>query len=514
MTEDEIQDSQDSSREKENDSAFVRDVGLASIAPLIKKLRGVVLIPIITKWIGAEAFGVWKQFSVTSGFIAILATVGTAQVIHRYLAPMERPERFSAHFFAIGTVIVGIAGASAIGLTLAPQFFGDTIFGADTSLTPLYLLASYVPVLAFKNRLSTFIVARRRFDIVVPLSVFLQLGSVFVLSTSILLHGGVTVVIVAFVFWEVIGGLVMFELARRRVGLKIVWPDFSRLRNYLSFGLPLVLVTVGSRFAEFADRYVIVNLMGVKDVGIYSVAYAGGAIGVLFLKPFTQVLLPDFSVLVESGERQQMERRLSSVVKYFLASQVGILVLIFFLGRPALVLVSTESFTKGLSVLKIIPIGIMAYGLLQLGTQVLNAEESTRLVGGIWIGVGAFNIIANLLAVPALGLIGAGLATVFSYAMGAAACWGIVLRSYTIRIKVSTLLSVLLAMSTTGLGLFLCMPYVDLSPILILAIGGSLGSVLYLGGLVTSGFISREEKNLLGRALSPRVAKAIDRFSL
>ena len=239
-----------------------------------------------------------------------------------------------------------------------------------------------------------------------------------------------------------------------------------------------------------------------------------GAIGVLFLKPFTQVLLPDFSVLVESGERQQMERRLSSVVKYFLACQVGILVLIFFLGRPALVLVSTESFTKGLSVLKIIPIGIMAYGLLQIGTQVLNAEESTRLVGGIWIGVGILNVISNLIAVPILGLTGAGMATVFSYALGAVACWGIVLRSYTVRLQASTLLSVLVATVAASLGLFLCMPYVDLSPMLTLTVGGSLGVILYLGGLIVSGFVNHEERDLLRRSLSPRVAKAIGRASL
>lgn len=510
MTEDEIQDS---SQEKGNGSAFVRDIGLSSIAPFIKKVKGVALIPIITKWIGAEAFGVWKQFSVTSGFIAILATVGTAQVIHRYLAPMERPERFSAHFFAIATIIFGIAGVFAVGLALAPQFFSTGIFGSDTSLVPLYLLAAYIPILAFVNRLLTFLKARRRFDVVAPLVVVRDLGSIFLLSAVILFGGGVTGAIGAFVFWEVLGGLATFELARRKAELKIVRPDFSRLKRYLSFGLPLILVTVGSRFAEFADRYVIVNLMGIEDVGIYSVAYAGGAVGVLFLKPFTQVLLPDFSVLVESGERQQIERRLGSVVKYFLASQVGILVLIFFLGRPVLVLVSTESFTKGLSVLKIIPIGIMAYGLLQIGTQVLNAEESTGLVGGIWIGVGILNVIVNLIAVPILGLIGAGLATVFSYALGAAACWGIVLRLHSVRFEVNTLFSVLFATGAAGLGLFLCMPYVDLPRILVLTIGGSVGSVLYVGGLVTSGFVSSEERDLLGRALSPRVAKAIDRAS-
>ena len=205
----------------------MQDVGLASIAPFVSKLKGVALIPVITKWIDAGAFGIWKQFSVTSGFVAIFATVGTAQVIHRYLSPMERPERFSGHFFAIATVILGIGSAFAVSLALAPRFFSKSIFGSDVSLTPLYLLAVYIPVLAVINRLFTFLKARRRFDVVAPLVVVRDLGSIFLVSGFILLGGEVTVAIGAYVLWEVAGGIATFELARRKAELKIVRPDFS-----------------------------------------------------------------------------------------------------------------------------------------------------------------------------------------------------------------------------------------------------------------------------------------------
>ncbi|WP_251963756.1 lipopolysaccharide biosynthesis protein [Salinibacter ruber] len=485
--------------------AFIRDIGLASIVPFVKKIKGVALIPIITKWIGAEGFGVWKQFSVTSGFIAILATVGTAQVIHRYLAPMDRSEKYSAHFFAIGLLVSCVALLCAIGLVTAPQFASARIFGPDTSLHPLYLLAAYLPVLAFSNRLLTFLRSRRRFDVVAPLMVVRDLGSLLLVATLILLGKGVTFAVGGFVLWEAFGMLVTLELARRTANLKLTAPDFSGLQKYLSFGLPLALVTVGARLAKFADRYVIVNWLGVEQVGIYSVAYTGGAVGVLFLKPINQVLLPDFSVLIESGMREKIEQRLGSIVKYFIASQAAILVFAFFLGHSALLLVSTESFLQGIQVLKVIPVAIMAYGLLQIGTQVLNAEESTRAVGAIWLGTGIVNVLANIIAVPVLGMLGAGLATLLCYALGAGVCWWVVLRMYSPKVKYESLFKVGAAMGIASSAMGLFSYYETLPPLLTLLVGGVIGGMVYSSALIGMGFVNRQEERLLRRNLNNKL---------
>jgi len=43
-------------KEDYGSGAFIRDIGLASIAPFVSKLKAVAFIPIITKWMGAAAF--------------------------------------------------------------------------------------------------------------------------------------------------------------------------------------------------------------------------------------------------------------------------------------------------------------------------------------------------------------------------------------------------------------------------------------------------------------------------
>jgi len=489
-------------KDDEGSKAFLRDIGLASIAPFVTKLKGVAFIPIITKWVGATAFGVWKQFAFASGVIAILATMGLGRVNHRYLAPMKNPRTFSAHFFAIALTVAGAATTIAAVLTFAPRFFANRILGEESSLVIIYLLAAYLPVLAVLNRLGSFLKARRRFDAVAPLSIIRDVVSVAIVTSIIFWSEGVELAIAGFIVWEFAVALGMFELARHLVGLKVVQPDFSDLSKYLAFGLPLVLVTIGVKLAAIGDRFVIVNVMGTEAVGVYSVAYAGGVLGVLFLKPITQVLLADFSVLVERGKRQVIEQRVTSVLKYFISSQICIVVHAFFLGEAAIVFLSTDQFLEGLPVLKTVPFGIMALGILQIGTQILNTEENTLDVGLIWLGTGVLNFVANLVVIPWLGLFGAALVTVLSYVIGASLCWRIVQRRYSVWITGKTFLKIAVAAVVSGVALFCVKHYGDFDPFHQLLAGGILGISTYATTLLATGFVAKKEQRLIWKTLS------------
>ena len=44
---------------------FAQRVGLVGITTLIVNLRGLILIPILTKTLGADAYGVWSVIMVT-----------------------------------------------------------------------------------------------------------------------------------------------------------------------------------------------------------------------------------------------------------------------------------------------------------------------------------------------------------------------------------------------------------------------------------------------------------------
>ena len=56
---------------------FAQRVGLVGITNLIVNLRGLILIPILTKTLGADAYGVWSVIMVTISLLSPLALLGT-----------------------------------------------------------------------------------------------------------------------------------------------------------------------------------------------------------------------------------------------------------------------------------------------------------------------------------------------------------------------------------------------------------------------------------------------------
>jgi len=48
---------------------FAQRVGLVGITTLIVNLRGLILIPILTKTLGADAYGAWSKIMVTISLI-------------------------------------------------------------------------------------------------------------------------------------------------------------------------------------------------------------------------------------------------------------------------------------------------------------------------------------------------------------------------------------------------------------------------------------------------------------
>jgi O-antigen/teichoic acid export membrane protein len=199
-----------------------------------------------------------------------------------------------------------------------------------------------------------------------------------------------------------------------------------------------------------------------------------------------------------SGKKKEiLKERLETVLKYFTASQVYIATHAFFLGEDVITFLATERFLQGLPVLKTVPFGIMALGVLQIGTQVLNSEEKTLHAGLIWLGTGVLNFVVNIFVVSSFGLFGAALVTVISYSIGAFVCWIIVYNKYPILVLKSDYFKIVGASLASCSFLFPTTYYLAISPLSMLVIGGLMGTLIYTTFLFFSGFVKRREKNVL-----------------
>ena len=65
---------------------FTQQIGLTGITTLIISLRGIILLPILTKTLGANDYGIWALIMVTISLCTPLVTIGLLSGIVRFLA--------------------------------------------------------------------------------------------------------------------------------------------------------------------------------------------------------------------------------------------------------------------------------------------------------------------------------------------------------------------------------------------------------------------------------------------
>ena len=87
------------------------------------------------------------------------------------------------------------------------------------------------------------------------------------------------------------------------------WPDFSVLRPYLAFGLPLLPIGLFDTLINSSDRYVIGFFKGATSVGIYSATYSIGLLAIVSIFPIAYILSPTIFKLFDEGNIDKVKIR-------------------------------------------------------------------------------------------------------------------------------------------------------------------------------------------------------------
>ena len=80
---------------------YAKNVSLVTIANIISTLKGFILLPILTKALGAELYGMWALILVTISLLAPLCTLELGFAIVRFLGAEKDKEKISEGFSSI-----------------------------------------------------------------------------------------------------------------------------------------------------------------------------------------------------------------------------------------------------------------------------------------------------------------------------------------------------------------------------------------------------------------------------
>jgi O-antigen/teichoic acid export membrane protein len=395
-------------------SRFTRQVGYVLIGNVILVLLGFLQLPILTKGLGANLYGTWALINATIAFIAPFAALGFYEAIIRFLAAETDKSRIRDDFTSALFSTVLISGiAFSILLFFLSDYLAAHIFNDIQSSGYIRLASFMIPLTCMSAMTSSYLTAFRKMGLMATFTVVqsaVNVGLIYLfLRFGYSLNGVITATIVASLLFH----LTLLFIILKQIGFKL--PGFSRLKLFLSYGLPLTPTSAVLWIISSSNRYLISYYIGVTATGIYSAAYNIGWYTVFLITPITRLLFPTISKSYDEQNLVETRKYLKYSLKYFLMIAIPSAFGLSILAKPILQVLTTSEFVTGNTIVPFIAFSGVLSGVYEISVFIIHLVKKTKLVFMLLAISALLNIVLNVLLIPRMGLTGAATATLVAY---------------------------------------------------------------------------------------------------
>jgi O-antigen/teichoic acid export membrane protein len=394
-------------------ATFSKHVGYVIAANMAVLLLGLVQIPILTKGLGVNLYGIWSLIDVTISLLAPVALISLNIAIVRFLAAEENKARITDDFIS-ALSIVSITGAA---LSILLFFLSDVIAAyvfKDISASYYIKLASILILVNSLYLLSlSFFRMRRSMGLYSLLTTVFNISQVAIIVVSILLGYKLTGVLVASIINGIVFILINLVIIFKKIGFTV--PTFSHMKTYIKWGLPLVPNTSILWIIHTSDRYIVSYFLGVDAAGIYSAAYSIGQYALFVLAPLGIVLYPTIARHYDEGNLNETRVYLKYSTKYLMMIAIPSAFGLSILAKPLLNILTTPQFLTGSTVVPFVAFGAVIFSFFQISVYIIHLVGKTKINVRLLGIAAALNIALNFLLIPRMGIVGAAVATLIAY---------------------------------------------------------------------------------------------------
>ena len=377
--------------------------------------RNFLLIPLLTRYLNAGEYGAWVQII---SLVEVLSVAGTLQLNTALLRffPGRKKSGHAADDVASVILLGALIGLLLAGLsTLASPWLARLFLGSEQYASSLSWAFAVLPAGIVLNLLFMYLRASRQIGLYSGLLIAESCGYI-VLSLVFLNTGyGIVGVVWALLVVRLLIGGITGLVAFKKLGLQM--PTFSCIGLYLRFCLPLLPVGIFVWVNSLSDRYVISFFSGPEATGVYSISYALGSIVGLFFAPISFVLPPAITELWEEDRHSQIKEYLFYGQKYPLLLAFPALIAMTVLNRLFIENLATAQFMANPLLIALTASGIIVMNMSAYVENMVRLAGKTSIFP-LYYGIcSLFNMVANVVVVPLVGLEGAAAATFLTYAL-------------------------------------------------------------------------------------------------
>ena len=395
---------------------FVQDVGLVGIAEIAVALGGIILIPLLTKTLGAYGYGLWQQMLVTVGILSPLASFGLNNSLVRFLPAkinkLEKQNIFLSIFIFKFSISCIIAFLLIIFSEPVAKIFFD---GANY----IVVITGFIFLVGSPNILCQFYFRSLRQIKTYSIIRILDSFSKIALAYYMIISGhGIFGVIFSYFVIETFFTLISLFLVVSQIGIS--FPRFTGMKTWLRYGIPLIPTGLSLWVISFSDRYVIGYVLGVSSVGVYSAAYAIGFSFFMLMELINFVLVPTISKHFDEGKIHDVKKYLGNVLKFYLLFAIPAVIGLSVVSKQILAIITTPDIAEAAwMITPIIATCTLFAGVQEVYDKTLRLTKRTTRIGLAVTISAVINLSLNFILIPIYGILGAAVATLIAYGLSA-----------------------------------------------------------------------------------------------
>ena len=371
-------------------------------AQIVTAALGIATLLVLSRLLGPTALGEWRFAVAVTGYLLIVSDAGLSAFAVREIARNRSlTARLGWPVVLVQTAVAGVLYALLIaGLLLAGMH------GRAFDLTALLGLSAFVHALGIGHvfqayeRMSTLALIS-----IVSSVVATAVGLGILAATRQLVWLAVVPVVLG-----VVANVVLYRIGRRSFELPFQPPTARAALALLRSGAPFLVAGIATQLIFSADAIMIEIFRGVHELGIYAAGYAVPAQLLLLTGPLMAAVYPRLSGHGPAG---------STKLTGDIAGVLGFLVLPLALGGATVSGQLVAALYGGRfhrsGVILAIAMSLPAIGAFNsVLAQALTARDRQRTVMRVALLTAGFNVAANVVLLPTVGIVGAAAAVAAS----------------------------------------------------------------------------------------------------
>jgi len=381
-----------------------------SIGIVMQKLAGFIMLPIYTRYLTPEDYGVVALILMVTEFMGIIIGLRITQAMFRYYA-LE--DSFDGKKVIVSTVLVCVIVTSLVGVLILQYYalnvsqflFGNTIYAYEIWLYSIVLMTQAIGAVGL-----AYLRAQRK-----PVT-FLMVG-VFTLILQISLNIFFVVVKELHVLGVIYSSLVsngiiaalFFVFLMYKVNLRFSMPVAIKLYKFVG---PLMIASLAGFYVYNLDKYMLRVYFDLSQVGIYTLALnIAGVLGMIGLA-FNQTWAVDrFEIYKQKDSIKLFQNMFQYLIAALLISSLGISIFV----KDLLIVMSNTAFHSAAFYVPFILVANILFAMSNYCNFGCHIKEETKHIAHAeWAR--AVVVTGGVLAlIPLIEIYGAAITLIIGY---------------------------------------------------------------------------------------------------